>query len=220
MALALLAICSFSPLGLVMTAALENRFPRPAIPEKIAGIVVLGGSFDTRIARTRGGFEFNEAADRVTEALILARRHPEAKVIFSGGDASILAEDVPETISAKEFFTGAGLDPSRLVLDGKARDTFENALYAKRLADPKPGETWLLVTSAFHMPRAVGCFRKAGFPVLPYPVDYRTPGGGEVFRPSNATVRNLEKVHFAVREYLGLLAYRLQGRTDALFPGP
>ncbi|MBP0615427.1 YdcF family protein [Jiella sp. KSK16Y-1] len=220
LAFASLAVVSLSPLGLLMMAALEDRFPRPELPKAVAGIVVLGGAFDTRIARTRGGAEFNEAADRATEALILARRYPAAKVIFSGGDASVLAEDVPETLSAKAFFLGAGLSPDRLVLDDKARDTYENAVYAKELADPRPGETWLLITSAFHMARAVGCFRKAGFAVLPYPVDYRTPGGSEVWRPSTASVRNVEKVHFAIREYLGLLAYWLQGRTDALFPAP
>ncbi len=216
----LLAICSLSPLGLVMTAALEDRFPRPELPENVAGIVVLGGAFDTRIARTRGMSEFNDAADRVTEALILSRRYPQAKLIFSGGDASILAEDIPETVSARDFFLAAGLSPERLILDDKARDTFENAVYAKDLAEPKPGETWLLITSAFHMPRAVGCFRQAGFAVLPYPVDYRTPAGSAVLRPSTASIRNVEKVHFASREYLGLLAYWLQGRTDALFPAP
>ncbi|WP_246217755.1 YdcF family protein [Jiella pacifica] len=220
LALVVLAVFSLSPLGLVMTAALEDRFPRPQLPERVAGIVVLGGAFDTRIARTRGQAELNDAADRVTEALILSRRYPEAKVIFSGGDASILAEDVPETLSARNFFLGAGLEPGRLILDGKARDTFENAVYARELAEPKPGETWLLITSAFHMPRAVGCFRQAGFEVLPYPVDYRTPAGAEMLRPSTTSIRNLEKVHFAIREYLGLLAYRLKGRTDALFPAP
>ncbi|ORE98080.1 YdcF family protein [Aurantimonas sp. 22II-16-19i] len=220
LALASLAVVSLSPLGLLMMASLEDRFPRPDLPEKIAGIVVLGGAFDTRIARTRGRSEFNEAADRATEALILARRYPEAKILFSGGDAAILAQDIAETLSAKEFFLGAGLSPDRLILDDKARDTFENAVFARQLADPKPGETWLLITSAFHMARAVGCFRQADFEVLPYPVDYRTPGGAEVWRPSSASVRNVEKVHFAIREYLGLLAYRLQGRTDALFPAP
>lgn len=220
LAIVALAVVSLSPLGLLMMASLENRFPRPELPETIAGIVVLGGAFDTRIARTRGGAEFNEAADRATEALLLARRYPQAKVIFSGGDASIFAEDVPETESAEAFFVGAGLPRDRLILDSRARDTFENAVYSKQLADPKPGETWLLVTSAFHMPRAVGCFRKAGFDIQPYPVDYRTPGGATVWQPSSASIRNVEKVHFAIREYLGLLAYRLQGRTDALFPAP
>ena len=220
LSLVVLAVCSLTPAGLLMTAYLEDRFPRPELPEHVTGIVVLGGSFDTRVARTRGEPELNEAADRVTEAMALAHRYPQAKILFSGGVAAVLEDDIPETDAAKAFFAAQGLDPARLLLDGRARDTYENAVYSKVIADPKPGETWLLVTSASHMPRAVGCFRAAGFDVTPYPVDYRTPSGPAVWRPSSATTRNLEKVHFAIREYLGLAAYYLTGRTGSLIPGP
>ena len=215
-----LAVCSMSPAGLLMTAYLEDRFPGPELPPIVTGIVVLGGSFDTRVARTRGVPELNEAADRVTAALALARRYPRAKVLFSGGVAAVFEDDIPESRVARTFFTQEGLSPDRLILDARARDTFENAVYAKELADPKPGQTWLLVTSAYHMPRAVGCFRVAGFDVVPYPVDYRTPAGLALWRPSSETTRNLDKVHFALREYIGLAAYWLTGRTDALIPAP
>ena len=220
LSLVVLVVCSLTPAGLLMTAFLEDRFPRPELSDHVTGIVVLGGSFDTRVARTRGEPELNEAADRVTEAMALAHSYPQAKILFSGGVAAVLEDDIPETDAAKTFFATQGLDPARLLLDGRSRDTYENAVYAKAVADPKPGETWLLVTSASHMPRAVGCFRVAGFDVVPYPVDYRTPFGPAVWRPSSATTRNLEKVHFAIREYLGLAAYYLTGRTDALIPGP
>ncbi|WP_019995167.1 YdcF family protein [Aureimonas ureilytica] len=215
-----LAVVSLSPLGLMMLAPLENRFPKPALPERVAGIVVLGGSFDTRVARTRGEPELNDAADRITTALALALRFPEAKVIFSGGAAAMFEEDVTESSVAERLFGELGLPADRLVLEDRSRNTVENARFSKEIAAPKPGETWLLVTSAAHMPRAVGCFRVAGFDVLPYPTDYQTPGGNLIYQPSTATVRNLEKVHFAIREYLGLLAYWLTGKTDALFPAP
>lgn len=222
MAFALLAylVCTFSPAGLLMMATLENRFAKGAALENVAGIVVLGGSFDTRVGRTRDEIELNDAADRTTAALALARRYPRAKVLFSGGVAAVLEDDIPETRMAETFFREQGLDPDRLMLDARARDTYENAVYARELARPREGETWLLVTSAYHMPRAVGCFRKARFAVVPYPVDYRTPAGAAVYRPSTSSTANLDKVHFAVREYLGLLAYYLSGRTDALFPSP
>ncbi|WP_332873851.1 YdcF family protein [Aurantimonas marina] len=215
-----LAVSSLTPAGLLMTAFLENRFPRPELPDEIAGIVVLGGAFDTRVARTRGEPELNEAADRVTASLALARRYPDAKVLYSGGVAAVFEDDIPETEAASDLYLSLGLAADRLALDSRARDTYENALFAKQLAQPKPGEVWLLVTSAYHMPRAVGSFRVAEFPTLPYPVDYRTPSGTALWRPSSATTRNLEKVHFAIREYLGLLAYRLAGRTNALIPSP
>ena len=214
-----LAVISLSPLGLLMMSVLENRFPKPELPPKVAGIVVLGGAFDTIITHTRHVPELNEAADRVTAALALARRYPEARVLFSGGSAAVFG-DVAETIPARQTFHDLGLADDRLILEDRSRNTVENAVFSRALADPKPGEVWLLITSAYHMPRSVGCFRKAGFDVLPYPVDYQTPTGGYLWQPSTASVRNLEKVHFAIREYIGLVAYRLTGKTDALFPAP
>jgi uncharacterized SAM-binding protein YcdF (DUF218 family) len=219
-ALALLLVVSVSPAGLLMTAALENRFPPPELPARITGIVVLGGALDTRVARTRGGVELNEAGDRMTAATALALRYPDAKLMFSGGVAAVLEEDVPEVESAEAFFLSQGIAPERLMLEGRARNTYENAVYARELADPKPGEVWVMITSAQHMPRSVGCFRRAGFDVIPYPVDYRTPAGSLVWRPSTASTRNLDKVNDSFREYLGLAAYWLRGRTDALFPAP
>lgn len=219
-ALLLLLVVSVSPVGLLMTAALENRFPQPELPARITGIVVLGGALDTRVARTRGGVELNEAADRMTAATALALRYPDAKLLFSGGVAAVLEEDVPEVDSAEEFFLSQGIARERLMLEGRARNTYENAVFAKALADPKAGDVWVMITSAQHMPRSVGCFRKAAFDVIPYPVDYRTPAGSLVWRPSTSSTRNLDKVNDSFREYLGLAAYWLRGRTDALFPAP
>lgn len=216
----LLIVAVLTPLGALMTGALENRFPRPALPARVAGIVVLGGSFDTLVAASRGEVELNEAADRITAGMALAGRYPDAKVIFTGGISSILSDDSSEADSARQIFRSLGLPQDRLVLEGKARNTAENAVYVKALAAPKPGETWLLVTSAFHMPRSVGCFRAVGFDVVPYPVDYRTVLGPGLLRPSSTVTRNVEKLDLATREYVGLLAYWLTGRIDALFPAP
>ena len=219
-ALLLLGIAAFSPMGLLMTAVLEDRFPAPPLPDTVAGIIVLGGALDTRVARYRGGYELNEAADRMTTGVALARRYPEARLVFTGGVAAILEADIAETLSAKEFFHDMGIADDRVILEGAARNTVENATFTKALVQPKLGEVWLLVTSAYHMPRSVGCFRTAGFSILPYPVDHRTPSGPANWRPSSDTTRNLEKVHYAIREYLGLAAYWATGKTDALIPGP
>ncbi|WP_285295007.1 YdcF family protein [Aureimonas altamirensis] len=217
--LAMLLLIGLSPLGLLMMSGLENRIQRPPLPGKVDGIIVLGGSLDTRVAGTRGEPELNDAADRVTEGVALARRFPEARLIFSGGTAAVLFDDISEAGVAGRLMESLGVEPSRIELEDRSRDTFENAVYTRQMAQPKPGEVWLLVTSAFHMPRAVGCFRVAGFDVVPWPVDYRTPAGEAIWRPSAANIRNVEKVHFAIREYIGLAAYWMSGRTDALLPG-
>jgi uncharacterized SAM-binding protein YcdF (DUF218 family) len=105
-------------------------------------------------------------------------------------------------------------------MDRDARNTYENAVFSKKLAAPKPGERWLLVTSAFHMPRAIGLFRKVGFTVEPYPVDWRVGRPADVFAFTQFATDGLLRTDVGVREWLGLVAYRLAGRTDALFPGP
>ncbi|KQT48738.1 hypothetical protein ASG43_07710 [Aureimonas sp. Leaf454] len=219
-AVLVLGIAALTPAGLVMTAVLEDQFPVPDLPGEVAGIIVLGGALDTRVSRFRGGYELNEAGDRMTAAVALARRFPEAKLVFTGGVAALIDDDVAETVSAKAFFQDMGIAADRVLMEGAARNTVENAVFTKRLVQPKSGEIWLLVTSAYHMPRSVGCFRVAGFDVLPFPVDHRTPSGAANWRPSTDTTRNVEKVHYAIREYLGLAAYWATGKTDALLPGP
>ncbi|KAA0970510.1 YdcF family protein [Aureimonas fodinaquatilis] len=218
--LALLAVLSLTPLGLLMMSPLENRFPQPELPDNIAGIIVLGGALDTRVASTRSEPELNDAADRITAGVTLARLYPEARLIFSGGSAELLTTDIAESVVAGQLFADLGLEGERLILEDQSRDTFENARFTKALAKPEKGDVWVLVTSAYHMPRSVGSFRQAGFDVLPYPVDYRTPSGPKVWQPSSASIRNVEKVHFSIREYIGLAAYWLTGRTNALFPAP
>jgi uncharacterized SAM-binding protein YcdF (DUF218 family) len=112
-----------------------------------------------------------------------------------------------------------GVDPGRVLLDREARNTHENAVNAMALAQPQPGEVWLLVTSAFHMPRSIGAFRRAGWTITAYPVDYIT-GPSERFLLDLDFAGGLSLASFAVREWVGLLAYRWFGWTDSLFPGP
>lgn len=110
--------------------------------------------------------------------------------------------------------------PERLVLESRSRNTYENAVFTRRMVSPEPGETWLLVTSAFHMPRAKALFDKAGFPTVPWPVDYRTTGREGIGLLRDNPLDSLQTTTLAIREWTGLLAYRLTGRIDSLFPGP
>jgi uncharacterized SAM-binding protein YcdF (DUF218 family) len=208
------------PVGGWMITALENRFPQPrSLPERIDGVISLGGMVDPVVSEARGQIAVSDAVERLTALSGLARRHPEARLIFSGGAGSIRFPDLREADFLGPFLDDIGLDPNRVILDNRARNTAENAEIVKKLAAPKPGETWVLVTSAFHMPRAVGCFRQAGFPVVPYPVDFHTVGEFG-FTPIPALSGNLSALELAVHEWLGLVFYRLTGRTGELFPAP
>jgi uncharacterized SAM-binding protein YcdF (DUF218 family) len=216
-----LAICGFSPLGNLVLYPLEQRFP-PWDPTQGApdGIVVLGGSIDADISIAHDTAAFTAAAGRVVEAAALARRYPNARIIFSGGSANLISADAREADYAAAVFERLGISKERLTMERRSRNTLENAEFSKAIAAPKSGERWLLVTSAYHMPRSVGLFRKAGFAVEPYPVDWRTGRGADILMFSPVAVEGLQRTGIGIREWIGLAAYRLTGKIDDLLPGP
>lgn len=220
---AYLAVAGVSPFGNALILPLEQRFPRlePSHIEKtITGLIILGGAEEGRISAGRGGLGLNEAAERITEGARLARLLPGAKVVFTGGARRLwfAGEGGSEPVSA--FLTDMGVAPDRIVLEGRSRNTHENATFTRDLLQPRPSERWLLVTSAYHMPRAVGIFRGAGFEVVPCPVDFRTKGWEDIRRPFDGIPDGLERADIAAKEWAGLAAYWLLGRTSALLPGP
>ncbi|RJG45377.1 YdcF family protein [Mesorhizobium sp. DCY119] len=216
----ILGLATWTSLGAVLMNPLEERFQRPSLPEKVDGIVVLGGGLEGAINLARGGYEMNSAGDRFVEAAVLARRFPDAKIVISGGVGTLVLEGEGDADTAPRLLSALGVAPERMVLENQSRNTYENAVFTKRLVTPKPGETWLLVTSAFHMPRSMALFRKADFSVLPWPVDYRTSGeeGVGFFRDNPQD--SLQNTTMAIREWIGLVAYWLSGRIDSPFPGP
>ncbi|AEH88666.1 YdcF family protein [Mesorhizobium opportunistum] len=220
LAFLILALSAWTSLGAMMLNPLEERFARPPLPQKVDGIVVLGGGFEGAINLTRGGYELSSSGDRMVETAILARRFPQAKVVVSGGNGSLFLDGEGDADTAPRLLGPLGVSADRLVLEDKSRNTYENAVFSRKLVEPKPGETWLLVTSAFHMPRAKALFDKAGFPTVPWPVDYRTSGkeGVGLFRDNAAD--SLENTTMAIREWIGLFAYWLSGRIDRPFPAP
>ncbi len=218
-ALSFLALMAFSPLPRLVMWPLENRFPQqPAETGPVTGIVILGGA----IGVARGDVVLTSAAARMTKAVELARLHPQAKIVFTGGAANLISPVTKtESDGASVLFEGLGLPRERILLEDQSRNTWENALFTKRLVDPKPGERWLLVTSAWHMPRAMGVFRKVGFAVDAFPVDYLTEEqASEFVRVSGRAPRGLMIADDGFKEWVGLVAYRLTGYSDALFPGP
>jgi uncharacterized SAM-binding protein YcdF (DUF218 family) len=217
----LLALAGLSPLGNALILPLEQRFPHwRAEGNAPDGIIVLGGAIGPAISSARGQPQLNEAAERMTAAADLARRYPQARIVFSGGDPSLLGDGISEASFAVPVLESFGIARERIVIESRSRNTHENATLSKALLDPKPGERWLLLTSAFHMPRAVGCFRRAGFAVEPYPVDWRTHGMSDLLSPFGTLTGGLARTDVAMREWIGLIAYWLTGRTSALFPAP
>ncbi|OAE97416.1 hypothetical protein AYJ54_35590 [Bradyrhizobium centrolobii] len=219
--LVLLALATFSPLGFLLLYPLESRFP-PWDPSRGApdGIIVLGGSVDPDLSAAHHMPVVRHAADRMLAPAELARRYPNARIVFTGGSADLISTDDKEADWSGIVLENTGIPKERLIMERNSRNTYENALFTKKMVAPKPGERWLLVTSAYHMPRSIGLFRKVGFDVEAYPVDWRTGGREDLFTFTNQGADGLNRTEIAVREWIGLIAYRLMGRTADLLPGP
>jgi uncharacterized SAM-binding protein YcdF (DUF218 family) len=220
----LLLVVGLSPLGNALILPLEDRFPRADLdsPPAPTGIIILGGAENRLVGSARKAPTLNEAGERLLEGAILAHRFPDAKVAFSGGDAGILYKSDAEAEGAAALLTKLGIARDRLILEANARDTYENAVFLRKelAADGNLNGRWLLITSAYHMPRSMGAFREANFHVEPWPVDYRTRGRADLTRPFDKVSEGLRRVDTATREWVGLLAYWLTGRSNALFPAP
>jgi uncharacterized SAM-binding protein YcdF (DUF218 family) len=217
----LLLILGFSPLPGLMAVPLETRFPPP--PEDAPapdGIIVLGGSVDENLSGVLGRVTLADAAERLTAPIALRRLYPKARIVFTGGTAALRGSQYTEAGTVRKFWQEVGLDRGDVLYEDKSRNTFENAVFTRELVKPQSGERWLLLTSAMHMPRSVGIFRKAGFPVVAYPVDFRTTGNIYGLGLPRHASRNFTLAEFAAHEWVGLAAYWLTGKTDALFPAP
>lgn len=222
-AAALMAIFGLSPASSWLVVPLEERFPCIEVPagsRDYAGIIVLGGGEDGRSSVMRHQLHINEAGERITEGALLALRLPEARLIFTGGAAAIVGNDPAGAESVGEFWRAIGIPASRILIEERSRNTHENAIFTRDLVKPKPGERFLLVTSAAHMSRSMGIFRKAGFNVTAYPVDYRTNFPADAVDPFPSIPAGLRRFDDGMKEWVGLVAYWLMGRTSTLFPGP
>ncbi|OFX09256.1 MAG: hypothetical protein A2516_11645 [Alphaproteobacteria bacterium RIFOXYD12_FULL_60_8] len=208
------------PVGQWLLVSLENRFP-PAqeLPSKVDGIISLGGVLNQFIAEARGQTSLSSGAGRLTEMMILSRRYPDAKLVFTGGSGDLMRPEIKEAQAVELFFKNMGFESGKVIFENQSRNTHENAVYSKALVSPKPGETWLLITSAFHMPRSVGVFRAAGWEVVPYPVDFSTEGR-YLSPPMFDFQGGLSGLTKGLHEWLGLVAYRAMGRTESVFPSP
>lgn len=208
------------PIGGWLLSPLEEHIARPMVlPEHVDGIVVLGGAVDARLTEARGELHVRDSGERIIAGLQLARRYPNARILFSGGIPGLLAgRSAQQARWLSALLHDVDISPDRVIYEDDSRNTFENAVFGKRAVDPEPAETWLLVTSASHMPRALGCFRKVGWAVVPYPVDYQTRPEVDWTPQDISLLDGLALATTAAREWTGLVMYRLSGRTPSLLP--
>lgn len=214
----LIILLGILPTGQVLIAPLEDRFPQPDLAnlDNVTGIIVLGGAESPAFTSARDMVTIKDTGGRLTTALALAEQFPEALILATAG---YRGKGLSQAEVAGRFFMESGVNPHRLILETESHNTFENAVLSKELVNSKPTETWLLVTSAFHMPRSVAVFRATGWNAIPLPTDYRSLPQGELNTVFDVASR-LREADLAVHEWIGLVVYRLMGRTETLFPAP
>ena len=214
----LLIIIAFFPIGEWLLYPLESRFQaNPNLPKKVDGIVVLSGAENAELSSLWNQIELNAAVERDLIFLKLAKKHPNAKLIFTGGSGSLTKQEYKGADIAEKLFEQLNFDTKRIIFERKSRNTYENVIYSKKMIKPVRNESWILITTGWHMPRSVGIFCKAEWPVIPYPVDHQTKKG-DLLRIDFNLAENLKTLKTGIKEWLGLFAYYLSGKTTSLLP--
>lgn len=207
---AILIVFGVLPTGQLLTHYLETRYAAPdPMPSRVAGIIVLGGALNTDQGMTHGVPQLDASADRINAFVTLSRKYPSAKLLYTAGIGTVAQNGMAEGAMIRDLLPSYGFTPNwRFSVEDKSRTTAENAVFSKDMMNPKPGQTWLLVTSAWHMPRAIGAFRAQGWDVTPYPADYLTPT-----RPG--FLGNMQLSHIAIKEIVGIAMYAATGKWKA-----
>lgn len=210
-ALLLLAGIGWQPLPEALIRNLESRHPAPQTDLKpFAGVVVLGGALEpSYVWSGHGQPALNERAERMTAALPLMQKYPGFQLVFSGGDAEWLTPGISEAERARRFYTSMGLDAQRVLYESESRNTHENATFSAALPGVDKTRPWLLLTSAWHMPRALATFKKAGWNVTPWPVDQRS--GLDTPWTEYSLAKGARAWELVLHEWFGIQAYEYLG---------
>ena len=213
----IITMVSVLPFSLWILRPLEDRFAIPEkLPDRVDGIIVLAGAENIFVTIAHGLPALNSAAERLTTFAWLGNVYPDAILLFSGGSGSLIDQKHKSADTARKIFYQIGLNPKRVKFESDSKNTAESALKAYQLIQPQLGQNWILVTSAYHMPRSVGLFRKLGWDVIPYPAAFQTTKSFSL----KFDLREIGKFSQGIHEWLGLIVYRATGDTLTFFPGP
>jgi uncharacterized SAM-binding protein YcdF (DUF218 family) len=205
-----LAALGFKSIPDSLLRSLEDQYAVPKEQEikRHVGLIVLGGAIQhPDVFVVRGEVPLGEAAERMSTPVGLLRQHPHLKLVFSGGEGRLLTTGTTEAALAQAFYTAQGVDMARVTMEGGSRTTRENAQQVAHVLGQRCQEPWLLVTSAWHMPRSMAEFEAVGCNVTAYPVDFRTSLSTSLTEYSLA--HSLVSWQTALHEWLGLWVYRM-----------
>jgi uncharacterized SAM-binding protein YcdF (DUF218 family) len=214
-ALILLALTGLKTLPDALLSPLENQnaeWAANADLSRFAGIVILGGALEPgRLSQHHQQPLLNGAAERMTMAAALWRQNPQLRLVFTGGEGELFGDGPSEAERALRFFDSLGVPRIALTMETRSQNTYENAVFTKALPGLDAQRPWLLLTSSWHMPRSLATFKKAGWNVTPYPVDFRT--GGITPLTSYNLGEGAERWELLLHEWIGIAAYALSGRS-------
>lgn len=213
----LISLVSFLPIGRYLIFNIEKEYHSFInIPNQVDGILILGGATFPSLFREYGQISLNGSAERLVESVEIINKFKKAKIIFSGGSGVVNRPDLGHSQVAKSFYNKIGIDKNRILFEDDSRNTYENIIFSKKIANPKNNETWLLITSAYHMKRALLVAQKNNWNIIPYAVDFKNLRDFKL-TPNLNLLSNLNSFQEASHEWLGLLYYYLMGRTDKVF---
>lgn len=218
LALFLAVLPALLPLKEVIGRGLESAYRAPdPLPEQIDGILVLGGAVDWQVSEARGQMSLNQGGERMMVVSGLAERYPNARLVFTGLYREVVPNEFANSARSNGFLSGGEFQNRSMIFIGEARSTYEEALLSIQTLQPRVGERWILVTSAYHMPRAMATFQAQGWLMIPYPVDFRTTGN-LTLKPSMNVLGKLIELDDFSREWGALFIYKRLGRIEKMFP--
>lgn len=218
-AMALILFFGLIPVGPVMLTWMERHYEVPQkLPERVSGIIVLGGMFDSHLSEATGQIAANGNIERMVCFQKLARKYPSARKVFTGGSGDINHPEAREAHVAIDYFKDMGINDDTVFYEVDSRNTHENAIFSKELMNPSKGQNWILITSAFHMPRSVGIFEQAGWKVIPYPCDFKTDGRYDFFWTAPTITENFLMLNIVVKEMIGAIVYYVTGKSAFILP--
>lgn len=201
----------FLPIGPILLNSLERQNPIPELPSRIDGMIVLGGAIDTEGSALHDQIQFTPFATRLTEMVRLSRLYPQARIVYSGGSGNLTSSNAREADIVAKLLKDLGISQKNIIFENQSRSSFENVKYSYELVHPQPGENWVLITSAFHLPRAIRIFDKQKWPVIPYPAGFIENKSLEP-RVLLDVLGNYWKLKIAVKEYIAIIAYQISGK--------
>ena len=209
-------ITAVMPTGKFMIYQLEKKFHvLESLPNKIDGILILSGATNPVLTKEYNQISLNDSVERLTESIQLMKKYSNTKIIFSGGSGLINNQKLTHSEVARLFFANFEITLENIVYENKSRNTYENILFSKKIANPKINENWLIVTSAFHMPRALNIAEKLDWKFIPYAVDFRVMKKFS-WKPTIKFLENISKFQTASHEWVGLVAYYWIGRSSKI----